>query len=164
MNCETFQRTFAPGTDDPKALEHLRACDACLEHALRLDPDVLFRSLGLPAEEPPGGIDAFVGEVMQQVHLRDRERRLEPRRQLGAWSRWSAAAALGVAVIGGTIIYRTPAARPALDAPATRIATIERPVIESYDSAGAMIVEMPAEGADDIRLVMVFDESLPADL
>ncbi|MGH9459419.1 MAG: hypothetical protein ACRD2J_17430, partial [Thermoanaerobaculia bacterium] len=69
------------------------------------------------------------------------------------------------AVIGGAIAYRTPV--PAVPEPPARIAAaapLERPVIESYDSPGAMIVEMPAEATGDIRLVMVFDESLPVDL
>jgi uncharacterized protein (UPF0333 family) len=40
-----------------------------------------------------------------------------------------------------------------------------KPVVETYESDSATIVEMPSEGAaDDVKIVMIFDENLPADL
>ncbi|MGH9457913.1 MAG: hypothetical protein ACRD2J_09780, partial [Thermoanaerobaculia bacterium] len=94
MNCESFRERIAAGVDDAAVRAHLRSCEACLEYAMGIDPDVLFRSLGVPAEEPPGGIDAFAAEVMQQVRLRDTERQMVPRARLTRLARWSAAAAL----------------------------------------------------------------------
>ena len=44
-----------------------------------------------------------------------------------------------------------------------RSAVSSRPVIQSYDSQKATIVEVPSEG-EDVTVVMVFDDSLPADL
>jgi hypothetical protein len=41
-------------------------------------------------------------------------------------------------------------------------AAVSRPVIESYDNADATIVELAS--ADDLQVVMVFDDTLPADL
>jgi hypothetical protein len=38
-----------------------------------------------------------------------------------------------------------------------------KPVIENYESQNATIVEVPTEG-EAVKVVMVFDESLPADL
>ena len=39
-----------------------------------------------------------------------------------------------------------------------------KPIIETYDSENATIVEVPSEEADDVKIVMIFDENLPADL
>ncbi|HYO77511.1 MAG TPA: hypothetical protein VE010_13710, partial [Thermoanaerobaculia bacterium] len=39
------------------------------------------------------------------------------------------------------------------------------PVIETYESDNATIVEVPTEDTgDDVKIVMIFDENLPADL
>ncbi|HEV7922099.1 MAG TPA: hypothetical protein VGR02_15030, partial [Thermoanaerobaculia bacterium] len=54
------------------------------------------------------------------------------------------------------------AVRPAAAIRQARLTT--KPVIESYDSANATIVEVPSEGASDTKIVMIFDDSLPADL
>lgn len=57
-----------------------------------------------------------------------------------------------------------PAASPAVVVAQAQPPVVDRPVIEQYDSAGATIVEVPAQNSSEIRLVMIFDESLPADL
>ena len=57
-----------------------------------------------------------------------------------------------------------PVARIAAPKPiAPAVATISRPVIENYESENATLVEVPAD-ASDVKIVMVFDENLPADL
>jgi hypothetical protein len=50
-------------------------------------------------------------------------------------------------------------------APITAKKLTTKPVVETYESDSATIVEMPSEGAaDDVKIVMIFDENLPADL
>ena len=40
-----------------------------------------------------------------------------------------------------------------------------KPVVETYQSNNATIVEVPSgEASDDVKIVMIFDENLPADL
>ena len=165
ITCDTFRRTFTAGTEDADVLEHLRSCDACLAVAIEGDPDVLFRSIG-GEMLPPGGVDAFVSDVMREVHLRSTETRLEPRR-MGLARRFAIAATFAAATLATLLYYRTdhPAAVPQAVAPVTRMAALTtKPVIESYESSNATIVEVPAESSSDIAVVMVFDESLPADL
>jgi len=41
---------------------------------------------------------------------------------------------------------------------------VTKPVVETYESKNATIVEVPSEAKDDVQVVMIFDESLPADL
>jgi hypothetical protein len=72
-----------------------------------------------------------------------------------------------VGISGAAIVYRqseqtAPVAqmRPA----AHRAELVTKPIVESYDSRTATIVEMRGEGAGDAQVVMIFDDSLPADL
>src|SRR5260370_38219151 len=80
ISCETFRATFAPATSDADLLDHIRACDACLDFAAGVDPDILFRAIGGAEVVPPGGIDAFVGDVMRELRLRSTESSMLPRR------------------------------------------------------------------------------------
>jgi hypothetical protein len=130
----------------------------------------MFRSLGADEIEPPGGTDAFVAAVLSQVELKSAERRLGRRPvRFSAAFRWSAAAALAVGILGTLTLQRGGVAVAPVPAPTAVVAQapaaiVDRPVVEQYDSAGATIVEVPAEEVSDIKLVMIFDESLPADL
>lgn len=170
MNCDAFRQAIEQETDDAAVRGHLRACATCLEWAVSVDPDCMFRSIGTEEAEPPGGTDAFVADVLRQIEIRDAERRMERRSvRFTPVFRWSAAAALAVGVLGTLLVQRdgreafVPAAAPAaVVAEATII--VDRPVIEQYDSAGATIIEVPAQNENEIRLVMIFDESLPVDL
>jgi hypothetical protein len=169
MNCESFRHAIEAGSDELRVRGHLRTCDPCMEWAIAVDPDLMFRALGVDEMEPPGGTDAFVADVLRQVEMRDAERRLGRRTvRFTTAFRWSAAAALALGILGTLVMQRdrgviaTPTAPVAAVAQAAPV--VDRPVIEQYDSAGAMIFEVPAENSSDIRLVMVFDESLPADL
>lgn len=175
MNCDSFRKRFHVGTEDAALLEHLRACDRCLDFAAHADPDVMFRALGGSEMIPPGGLDAFVSGVMQQVRVRDAES-VASKRVVMLWPRRLAmAAALGAAVFGATMVYRVegPAGGAAAFRPPAAIGRTEarpstplttKPVVAAYDSQNATIVEVPSEGADDVKIVMVFDENLPADL
>ena len=80
ISCQIFRNTLEPGTRDAEVLEHLRHCDACLDFALQVDPDNFFRVLGGEEMVPPGGVDAFVGDVMTQVRGRQTETAVEPQR------------------------------------------------------------------------------------
>ena len=169
-SCDSFRTRFHAGTDDAALLEHLRSCDRCLDFAAHADPDVMFRALGQGAsgEElvPPGGIDAFVSGVMQQVRVRDAETTVAASHVM-PWSRRLAmAAAFGMAIFGSMAVTRY---QPALDVSPVRRAAIPvqqlttKPVVETYESQNATILEVPTE-TDDVKIVMVFDENLPVDL
>jgi hypothetical protein len=173
MTCDSFRTRFEAGTENAELLGHLRTCDRCLDLAAHADPDVLFRALGGEEMVPPGGVDAFVSGVMQQVRVRDAEQVASHR--VMAWPRRLAmAAAIGAAVFGATMVYRVepPVGGPTASvAGATGIRTAHRsvqlttkPVVAAYDSEKATIVELPTETPDDVKIVMIFDESLPADL
>ena len=170
MSCDSFRTHFEAGTDDAQFLEHLRACDRCLDFAAHADPDVMFRALGQSTSGsemiPPGGIDAFVSGVMQQVRERDAETAVAASHVVPWPRRLAMAAALATVMFGSLAVNRY---RPVVDAtPVQRAsirseATTTKPVIETYESQNATIVEVPTE-ADDVKIVMIFDENLPADL
>jgi hypothetical protein len=170
MTCSYFRANLQPGTTDAAMLEHLRHCDACLDFAMSVDPDLFFRSLGGEELVPPGGIDAFVGDVMSQVRVHDAEAALAPRHSVSAWQRWAVAATVAAGVTGATLAYRyehqvvvqqpvhiVAAAKPR---PTT---TATKSFVETYSSHDATIVEMPNDGSDT-KVVMIFDDKLPADL
>ncbi len=166
MNCDSFRKRFHVGTEDAALLEHLRSCDRCLDFAAHADPDVMFRALGGNEMIPPGGLDAFVSGVMQQVRVRDAETASQHR--VALWPRRLAmAAALGAAVFGATMVYRVdgPAVvKPAMRAAVQRAPLTTKPIVAAYDSDTATIVEVPTGETDDVKIVMIFDDNLPADL
>ena len=176
ISCDSFRKRFTADTDDALVLEHLRACDRCLDFAVQTDPDVMFRALGGGEMVPPGGVDAFVTGVMQQVRVREAESTVTARNVV-SWPRRLAVAATVAAGITGAMLYNQattptgvtfqPVATMTKPAPLrpqpASFAT--KPVVETYESDNATIVEMPSEGAaDDVKIVMIFDENLPADL
>jgi len=176
ISCETFRARFEAGSEAPILLEHLRACDRCLDFAAQEDPDVMFRAIGGGEMIPPGGVDAFVVDVMQQVRVRAAENTMTPR-PLASWTsswprRLAVAATLAAGVTGAMLYNQAVDTRPATPlvvqrqmAPVTAAKLTTKPVVETYESDTATIVEMPSEGAaDDVKIVMIFDENLPADL
>jgi len=179
ISCPSFRAAFRPGTDDASNLEHVRACDPCLDWAAAVDPDILFRAIGGGELLPPGGIDSFVNDVMREVHLRSTEntltgRRMQVRSATSSWMRRLAVAAtVAAGMTGAALVYQHDRQTPRVVAPAAvslqaaatnplRLTT--KPVVESYDSEQATIVEVPTEGNGDTQIVMIFDENLPADL
>jgi hypothetical protein len=176
MTCSYFRANLQPGTADAAMLEHLRHCDGCLDFAMNVDPDLFFRSLGGEELTPPGGIDAFVGDVMSQVRVHDAEASLAPRHNVSAWQRWAIAATVVAGVTGASLAYRYehPASRVAQTVRSVSVAqtllSVPRPAatatksfVETYSSHDATIVEMPNDGSDT-KVVMIFDDKLPADL
>lgn len=170
MTCESFRTRFGSGSDDAQVLEHLRTCDRCLDFAAQQDPDVMFRALGGDLV-PPGGVDAFVDDVMQQVRVRAAEGTVRPRNVVSWPRRLAVAATIAAGITGAMLFYRSDA--PAVVAPVVRAAPMVRannfatkPVVETYESQNATIVEVPGEGSggDEVKIVMIFDENLPADL
>lgn len=169
MSCESFRARLHAGAEDAALLAHLRGCDRCLDFAAHSDPDVMFRALGGQDMIPPGGIDAFVSDVMQQVRVRDAESAVASAHVVAWPRRLAMAAAVAMAVFGATLVYRVdspsgatgsqPVVRAHLSTPSTT-----KPVVETYESDNATIVEVPTEGSDDVKIVMIFDENLPVDL
>ena len=175
MTCHYFRANLQPETADAALLEHLRHCDACLDFAMSVDPDLFFRSLGGEELVPPGGVDAFVGDVMSQVRVRNAETALAPHHAVSAWQRWAIAATVAAGVTGATLAYRyehqAPAPRPAVaqtllsvrTATPRPTSTATKSLVETYSSHDATIVEMPSDGSDT-KVVMIFDDKVPADL
>jgi hypothetical protein len=172
ISCESFRTHFAIDPDDALVLEHLRACDRCLDFAAQSDPDIMFRALGGGEMIPPGGVDAFVDDVMQQVRVRAAESTVAARNVI-RWPRRLAVAATIAAGLTGAMLYnqatRPTAVTPVLVArsvaPVTAQKLTTKPIVETYESDSATIVEVPSEGAaDDVKIVMIFDENLPVDL
>lgn len=168
MNCEAFREACGRGEQTAATLAHMRECSACLDFAVTVDPDNLFRSLGGDELVPDGGVDLFVDEVMQQVHVREAERKLVHRMRVPAPYRWAIAAALGIGVLTAPLYYHpstAPVATPAQVRVAAQLhrAEIEKPIVESYESQNATIVEL-SNDSSDTKVVMIFDEKLPADL
>ncbi|MGZ4777892.1 MAG: hypothetical protein ACXV5L_01750 [Thermoanaerobaculia bacterium] len=166
ISCRTFREEFTAMAADPKLLEHVRTCDACLDYAAAIDPDIMFRAIGGGDLVPPGGVDAFVDDVMRQVRVRAAAKVVSvPDRW--TWRRLSAAAAIAAGVTGAALFYQydhriVPAAVPPRPVAAANYTT--KPVVETYESEKATIVEVPAGEASGAQVVMIFDDSLPADL
>jgi len=170
ISCQTYRASLGAGTQDAALLEHLRTCDACLDFSVGVDPDNFFRSIGGSDLVPPGGVDAFVGDVMRQVQIRGKETSIAAHHPLSWRQRLAIAATIAAGITGTTLVWQhersavAPAAVPTravahLQAPAKVLAT--KPIVETY-SRNATIVEVPAEG--NVNVVMIFDEKLPADL
>ena len=173
ISCDSFRTRFAADTEDALVLEHLRACDRCLDYAVQTDPDVMFRAIGGGEMVPPGGVDAFVTGVMQQVRVRAAESTVTARHAVSWPRRLAVAATLAAGITGAMLYNQATAPAPGVTKPVAAIAAkpavlktfATKPVVETYESESATIVEMPSEGAaDDVKIVMIFDENLPADL
>jgi len=165
ISCQAFRSRLQPGSNDAEVLEHLRNCDACLEHAMAIDPDNFFRAIGGEEMQPAGGVDAFASDVMAQIRLRQTEGSVS-RRLLVAPRRLAAAAAIVAAI--GISFFATRTSFQSVPPPkAVAVRPVQlatKPVVEAYDSREATIVEVPTEGKNDAQVVMIFDESLPSDL
>jgi hypothetical protein len=168
ISCQTFHDTLQPGIHDADILAHLRACDACLDFAVAADPDLFFRALGGEEGEemvPPGGVDAFVGDVMAQVRSRETETAVQLR-QTPWWQRAAVAAMVASGLAAATLVgvhERRPVVAPVVQVAVVKAPLATKPVVESYDSRDATIVEVPSD-AKDVQVVMIFDDKLPADL
>ena len=171
ITCTMFQTNAQPGPLDASMLEHLRSCDLCLDHAVSVDGDNFFRAIG-GEMQPPGGVEAFTADVMREVKLRQTESEIEHHSTFGWSRRFAVAAAVATAIIGAAFFHersvaplRTPAASLAVPMQArTNRRLTTKPVVDTYDSDSATIVEVPTEGNEDVKLVMIFDDKLPADL
>lgn len=164
MNCQGVIEAIRSGEVGEKTLAHIRSCPACLDLAVRVDPDILFRSLGGKELTPPGGLDRFVGDVMQQVDIRRKEAQMSPRRVSSRPVQWAVAAALGLVVTTATFVNAPDAVvAPKMSTQLAMKSLVSRPVIESYESSSATIVEVPSTETS-VQIVMVFDDSLPVDL
>jgi hypothetical protein len=168
MTCDRFRSALPATADEPLVLAHLRECDDCMNWVADENPELLFRALGGDDLVPPGGVDGFVAEVMQQVELSDLQRQIRPPRRVSRWSGWAAAALFAVATATFAIreVINTPneLTVPAIASELETAPSFHRPIIEHYANAAAMIVEVPTSDSEDFKLVMIFDDSLPVDL
>jgi anti-sigma factor RsiW len=170
INCLEFRSAFQPGTEDADVLAHLRTCDRCLDHAAHVDPDVMFRALGTGEMIPPGGIDAFVEDVMRGVQIRTADTVVS--RRVLSWPRRLAVAAVIAAGFTGATLFLTHQQHTQIATPMASLASHHaavrslstRPVVENYSSSNATIVQVPNESASDTQIVLVVDDTLPADL
>lgn len=166
MKCEDFRSAVLSGTVSDEMLAHLRTCEPCMNVAVQSDPELMFRAIGGEIE-PPGGAADFAVDVMHQIHVRETERRFT--RVMPAVQRWAIAAAATFMVISGAMLWPR-GEKVGAPVAITRSAAVVvpraavRPVVERWDSPSAMIIEIPEEETSDLKVVMVFDESLPADL
>lgn len=164
MNCQGAIQAIREGAIGEEALAHLRSCPACLDLAVGVDPDILFRSLGGKELTPPGGVDLFVAEVIQQVDVRRKESQMSPRRLSSRPAQWAVAAALGLVVTTASLVQRPGAVMaPQAGVQVATVPLVSRPVIENYESDSATIVEV-SSAETSVQIVMVFDDSLPVDL
>jgi hypothetical protein len=168
ISCQTYRASLSAGAQDAALLEHLRTCDACLDFSVAVDPDNFFRSIGGSDLVPPGGVDAFVGDVMRQVQIRGKETSIAAHHTLSWRQRLAIAATVAAGVTGATMVWqheRQPVRSPSAVASVRPVAQakilVTKPIVDSY-SRNATIVEVPAEG--NVNVVMIFDEKLPADL
>ena len=171
ISCDAFRTRFHAATENPALLDHIRTCDRCLDFAANVDSDVMFRALGGSDMIPPGGVDAFVDDVMRQVRVRGAEAAIEPPHAMSWSRRLAVAATVAITVTGATLVYRfenAPVDAPqqiAAAKPVTARILTTKPVVETYESQNATIVEVPSdEAGDDVKIVMIFDDNLPADL
>ena len=175
ITCESFRARFAENTEDAALLAHLRTCDRCLDHAAGIDPDVMFRALGGEEMIPPGGVDSFVNGVMQQVRVRAAETTTIAHKTVSWPRRLAVAATVAAGITGAALFYQSAPTGVAVPQPVAIDAALRpkaarpnfatKPVVETYESENATIVEVPNEDAnDDVKIVMIFDENLPADL
>jgi hypothetical protein len=167
ITCRTFHEEFPSTATDPKLLEHVRTCDACLDYAAAIEPDIMFRAIGGGDLVPPGGVDAFVDDVMRQVRVRAAAKVVSVPNRWTTWRRLSAAAAIAAGVSSAALFYQhdrkiIPAAVPQRPVAAANFTT--KPVVETYESEKATIVEVPAGEASGAQVVMIFDDALPSDL
>jgi hypothetical protein len=173
IHCEKFRASLQIDDRRPEILDHLRQCDGCLAFALQTDPDILFRSIGGDDLVPPGGIDLFAADVMKQIELRRKSAEMAHRRP-NVLMRWAAAAVIVTGFAASSAVYNrngsvasAPAGQASLRAPAAdarRVGLAERSVVESYASDNATIMEVPVDSNNDVKVVMIFDQTLPADL
>lgn len=164
ISCQAFRSTIQPGSDDANLLEHLRSCDACLDYALSVDPDFFFRAAGGGDMVPPGGIDNFVSDVMAQVRLVQTESSTMRSMPVSWYFRTAAAALLVVTAMAGVFRYSNGEATQPPTVIAHVVPRTTKAVVETYETKDATIVEVPAASASDPKIVMIYDESLPADL
>jgi hypothetical protein len=105
---------------------------------------------------------------MREVRLRSTETTMA-RKPVSWMRRLAIAATIALGIAGGSAMYRFEQSYTTVPMNIERAAlhptaVMAKPIIENYESVNATIVEVPTEGVEDVKVVMVFDETLPADL
>ncbi len=141
---------------------HLEGCGECRDAASDREP-VLALAGSVAAEPAPPDDERFVAEVLGQIHQRRLERQLRGRRPRVV----AAAAAVVVAVLGGTAVVRhlaRPSTAPTLTAPATPRPG-PGPATQAFievDGAGVRLYQVaPAsQSRDAIQVAFIVDPHL----
>lgn len=176
MNCNEFRMNLDAGHETVEQLAHQRECADCLELAISREPSAMFSTMGTEDLLPPEGIEAFVSSVMNEVRLRETEKTLEKNDhpvKVAWW--WAAAAAVFITFTTWLAIQPRMSTEPVRERAAivadagiasqtAEAPSMTLPVIDDYDKVEATIVELPSDSVDDLKIVMIFDESLPQDL
>lgn len=174
MKCADFMKDPMAAVDTSEGRKHLRVCDECYRAAVRIDPVAMLSAMD-PAEPTNHETENLVRDVMSAVNARSHEKAIEAREEPPRWVGLAAAAAVIMAILSGLFVQerltdpsnmiQQPTAIEASNerSSAVAIPVSTRPVVESYSSSTATIVELPYEN-DDMQLVMIFDETLPQDL
>ena len=172
ISCERFRASLQVDDRRPEIVDHLRQCDGCLQFAVEIDPHVVFRSIGGDDLVPAGGVELFAADVMKQIELRKKSSDMA-RSHPNLLMRWAAAAVIVTGFAASSAVYHghgvasTPDRQASMQrpSPVARPATMaSRSVVESYASDNATIMEVPVNSDNDVKVVMIFDQSLPADL
>lgn len=174
MNCTDFLAGIDTAMTTSGGRAHARSCTDCAAVAIATDSLNLFRTIEKTPAVPKGELDEFVADVVGEIRLREMEKTVDEPAETPRWVGLAMVAAILAAIAGGLFIQdRNVVATAPLEAsiPATATAPAHAeifsstlPVVDGYANSNAMIVELPAETTDDIRIVMIFDETLPQDL
>lgn len=142
-----------------EALVHFDACRECRREALAADPLLVFRRLPAP-DLPPAEERSEVDSMRQAVAAMRTAKRLEPGPRFTTWRRWAAAAVLAAASLSMGQ-DKAPEIELAALAPAASleaaVPTVGETSIEGLDG-DSRIYQMHS---DDLRVVMVLNESFP---
>jgi hypothetical protein len=142
--------------------EHLAACPDCRSRLAQREPEL---PLAWTLAAAPGPEDeAFVGEVMAQIHQRRLERRLGGRRGKAL----AAAAALLLTLLGGTAVIRrlSHTAPPVVAQSPSRAARVRPvpsdPAFVEVDNAGVRLYQLtPAsQSRGTIQVAFIVDPHL----
>ncbi|MBW3563717.1 MAG: hypothetical protein KY459_03230 [Acidobacteria bacterium] len=174
MNCTDFLAGIDTAMTTSGGRAHARSCADCAAAAIATDSINLFRTIEKTPAVPKSEFDEFVADVVGEIRLRETEKTVEEPAETPRWVGLAMVAAILAAIAGGLFIQdrnvvATAPLEASIPADATAPANAETfsstlPVVEGYSNNNAMIVELPAETTDDIRIVMIFDETLPQDL
>ncbi len=165
MNCDRFAALVddylnerLDGATREAWREHLCRCPACRAAAVRTEPTLAFAALG-PREIPAAEVDRCVAAVEGLIHRERLVHRLHRRTR-----RWLAAAAAGLVLAAGGLVWRlhggaapTVAARTA---PAALHVATPPPEVEVAMPGSEIRVYQFAGGGDDLAVTYIVNPAM----